>query len=79
MPGCFNLLTNALYDLLLGNSNVCSQGGGVYQVEEQEELSTYYCLTSTLLLACLLSQQLTTLLVPQVFAAPSPARFCLLS
>jgi hypothetical protein len=39
----------------------------------------YYCLTSTLLLACLLSQQLTRLLVPLVFAAPSPARFCLLS
>jgi hypothetical protein len=25
-------------DLLLGNYNVCSQGGGVYQVGEQENL-----------------------------------------
>jgi hypothetical protein len=55
MPGCFNLLTNAPYDLLLGNSNVCSQGGGVFQFEEQEELSMHFCLTSTLLLACLLA------------------------
>jgi hypothetical protein len=70
---------NAPYDLLLGNSNVCSQGGGVYQFGEQEELSMHYCLTSTLLLACLPSQQLTRLLVQTALAAPSPARFCLLS